>query len=118
MREANGRLGVRLDSNEIRAPVEAFATAWMVSAVAAALWIALLAVRGRLSRPEQDMALMVAVGLVANAAIFGGLSAPADRYQARVIWLVPALAAVFWLSRRSADSAGPPYSGSDSGRSP
>jgi hypothetical protein len=39
-------------------------------------------------------------GLVANAAIFGGLSAPVDRYQARVIWIIPMLAALFWLVRR------------------
>jgi hypothetical protein len=37
---------------------------------------------------------------MANAAIFGGLSAPVDRYQMRVIWIVPMVAALFWLSRR------------------
>lgn len=106
VREPDGRLGVRLDSDRGRSVIEAFAFVWGLSAFAAALWIAAWAVRGRLSRPEQDMALMVAVGLVANAAIFGGLSAPADRYQARILWLVPALAALFWLSRRSADHRG------------
>jgi hypothetical protein len=40
------------------------------------------------------------VSLMANAAVFGGLSAPADRYQMRVIWIVPMVAALFWLARQ------------------
>jgi hypothetical protein len=45
---------------------------------------------------------VVVVGLAANATIFGGLSAPVDRYQMRVIWIVPMIAALFWLARRNA----------------
>jgi hypothetical protein len=100
-----GRLEVRLAPDAGRAAIDGFAMLWAASAIAAALWIAALAVRGRLARSEQDMAVIVAVGLVANAAIFGGLSAPVDRYQARIIWLVPALAAAFWLSRRGSAPA-------------
>jgi hypothetical protein len=33
--------------------------------------------------------LTIAVGLMLNALIFGGLSAPVERYQARIAWLVP-----------------------------
>lgn len=40
-------------------------------------------------------------GLFFNAAIFGGLSAPVDRYQSRVAWVFPALALVCWLNRRN-----------------
>jgi hypothetical protein len=49
---------------------------------------------------ERSLLFVAIAGLVANAAIFGGLSAPVDRYQARVIWIIPMLAALFWLVRR------------------
>lgn len=58
--------------------------------------------RLRVGDHERALLLVAVVGLAANAAIFGGLSAPVDRYQARVIWIVPLLAALFWLSRRQA----------------
>lgn len=53
----------------------------------------------RVGDRERALLFVAVVGLGANAAIFGGLSAPVDRYQARVIWIVPLLAALFWLSR-------------------
>ena len=39
---------------------------------------------------ERRVILAMVLGLVCNAVVFGGLSAPVDRYQARVVWLVPA----------------------------
>ncbi len=48
------------------------------------------------------MLLVAVAGLAINAAIFGGLSVPVDRYQGRVVWIVPVLAALFWLTRRNA----------------
>lgn len=41
-----------------------------------------------MTRPMRGMVLMGGLGLLANAAICGGLSVPTDRYQGRVIWLV------------------------------
>ena len=49
---------------------------------------------------ERSMLFIVMVSLMTNAAVFGGLSAPVDRYQMRVIWIVPMVAALFWLSRQ------------------
>lgn len=46
--------------------------------------------------------LVILATLVANAFIFGGLSEPADRYQTRLVWVVPVLTAVFWLRRKKA----------------
>jgi uncharacterized membrane protein YtjA (UPF0391 family) len=68
-----------------------------------ALAILGFALRDRLSAMPDERALLfvVIIGLVANAFIFGGLSAPADRYQARVIWLVPLLALLYVLNRRT-----------------
>jgi hypothetical protein len=48
---------------------------------------------------ERDLICVALAGLAANAAIFGGLSAPVDRYQARVIWILPLLALLFVLHR-------------------
>lgn len=62
---------------------------------AGAAALAVLLLSGRLGRDEREVLAMVVLGLVINAAIFGGLSAPVDRYQSRVIWLLPALAAIF-----------------------
>ena len=53
--------------------------------------------------PREHLALVVFVGLgiIGNAAICGILSSPADRYQSRVIWLLPLLAAASVIARMS-----------------
>lgn len=56
--------------------------------------------RDGLTVVELSMLAVLCVGLLANAAIFGGLSAPVDRYQARLAWLIPAFALVLWLRHR------------------
>jgi hypothetical protein len=45
-------------------------------------------------------AVILIGGVVANAAVTGILSTPHDRYQARVIWLIPLLAMIVLLRRR------------------
>jgi hypothetical protein len=45
----------------------------------------------------------VALGIVANAAIAGGLSKPHARYQARIVWLLPAAAVLLLLPRAPAE---------------
>jgi uncharacterized ion transporter superfamily protein YfcC len=74
----------------------------LAALIAATLLILLYARRDRLGvgRREREMLFMAVAGLAINAAIFGGLSVPVDRYQGRVIWIIPALAALFWLERR------------------
>ncbi|WOI56628.1 hypothetical protein [Palleronia sp. LCG004] len=63
-----------------------------------ALWLAL----ARIYTREEALALAVCLaGILGNAAIFGGLSAPVDRYQSRLVWVVPALALLAW-SRHAA----------------
>ena len=54
--------------------------------------------RRRLIAAEKAVLAVAAVGLLANAAICGALSGLTDRYQARVVWLIPALA-LFILAR-------------------
>jgi hypothetical protein len=56
-------------------------------------------------RPEDraiSVYLVILATLVTNAFIFGGLSEPADRYQTRLVWVIPVLTAVFWLRRKKA----------------
>jgi formate/nitrite transporter FocA (FNT family) len=44
------------------------------------------------SKHEQTFAGLVVAGVLANAIVCGALASPADRFQARVIWLIPLLA--------------------------
>jgi len=60
----------------------------------AALFLAALAMTGRLSRRNALQLVVFILGILVNALIFGGLSSPADRYQSRLIWLLPALATI------------------------
>jgi hypothetical protein len=46
-----------------------------------------LAFTRRWSLPEVALALLLVAAVVGNAAITGGLSGPADRYQSRLLWL-------------------------------
>jgi hypothetical protein len=67
----------------------------------AAVVTAGLAWAGGTLRQGASWALGLCVcGILINAMIFGGLSAPVDRYQSRVLWVFPALALVFWLDNR------------------
>ena len=66
------------------------------SLVAIALCGALLG-RAR-SRRLTALAVLVLAALLANAAITGAIAEIEDRYQARVIWLVPLLATIVVLS--------------------
>jgi hypothetical protein len=64
----------------------------------------ILTVTGQLTARQRRIFIAVCFGLFVNAAVFGGLSAPVDRYQARAMWLIPALLVVViarYLSERS-----------------
>jgi hypothetical protein len=51
----------------------------------------------RLSRRMAGLSLLIAATIIGNAFITGVLSEPLDRYQCRVIWLVPLLAGLLLL---------------------
>ncbi len=65
-----------------------------------ALVLLFLALRGRLTRGQAELLGVTVLGLALNAAIFGGLSAPVDRYESRIAWLLPALAVIFLAELR------------------
>jgi hypothetical protein len=91
-----------LDSDRSRAGLDAVGGAHLAALIAATGLILLYAWRDGLGagRREREILFVAVAGLAINAAIFGGLSVPVDRYQGRVIWIIPVLAALFWLERR------------------
>jgi len=97
-----GELKSSFDRDRGRALIEAFGVTHAASVAFAILALALMARSDglRVGEREREVLLVVAFGLLANAAIFGALSAPTDRYQSRVVWILPALVALFWLERR------------------
>jgi hypothetical protein len=78
----------------------------VLSYAATAIALIVLATRS-LRRPAPPIALFVLAGVALNAVVCGVLSGPHDRYQARVIWLVPLLAAGLALGRAPELSAAP-----------
>jgi hypothetical protein len=68
--------------------------------------LSLISLRRRLTSSEKAAIAVAAAGLLVNAAVCGALSGVTDRYQARVAWIVPALAfmilARLWGERRAA----------------
>ncbi|MET4898265.1 hypothetical protein RN629_14060 [Sphingomonadaceae bacterium jetA1] len=55
--------------------------------------------------PLLGLMALVAATLLLNAAVTGALSGPDDRYQSRVLWLLPLVAIRFLLEWRSAQKA-------------
>ena len=110
---------LEFDRDRLKAVLGAFGTVGAVTFWAGLVVLSGLGLRDgwRGTAREREVLVVVAVGLVANAAIFGGLSAPADRYQARIAWIVPALAAVWVLARmRGGEVAGKGARHSESAR--
>lgn len=58
---------------------------------------------GALTSAQVSTVFVVFFGVLLNALIFGGLSAPVDRYQSRVVWVLPVLSVLYlasYLSKR------------------
>jgi hypothetical protein len=78
---------------------------WTIVASLAAIAVLIPILWRRHSPRLAGLTLVVAATVVANAGVTGVLSVVDDRYQCRVIWLVPLLAAIFfldWLEQRKA----------------
>ncbi|WP_158284639.1 hypothetical protein [Azospirillum sp. TSO35-2] len=61
--------------------------------------------RGRIDERVKALLSVIGLGLMLNAAVTGGLSAVHDRYQNRVIWLIPFAAMVVLATARSRDAS-------------
>ncbi|GMG82235.1 hypothetical protein LNKW23_14480 [Paralimibaculum aggregatum] len=105
--DAAGRPQLEIDRARGRGLLAAYDVVLPLSVLAGLGMIGRMALRDGLRAGPHERALLavVTVGLLANGAIFGGLSAPVDRYQTRLAWLLPALAALFWLARRRREGA-------------
>ncbi len=71
-------------------------------------WLSLAGGARKLPAGARGFAAMVVLGILANAFVTGALSQPADRYGARVIWLLPFLAALLWQLRPTAATPAAP----------
>ena len=98
--------------------LDATAANYVYSAIVvlSAAGLLLLALRERPDPGLAEFFLVVAVALVVNAAAAGALSVVADRYQARLVWLVPLAFAFSLLAHRRrsvspADAAVRPFTG-------
>ena len=92
VRRADGDLAFEKDS---KPPIALAGAADMLSRLSAGLALVWLLLGLAAATPERRaMALFILAGLVANAAVCAILSGASDRYQARVIWLLPLAAAV------------------------
>lgn len=47
----------------------------------------------------REIAIIIVLGVVINALICGALASPYGRFQARIVWLIPLLAAFVWTER-------------------
>lgn len=99
-RQGGGRIAGDAALLSVMSDVSAVAA--LVSALALAAAIGSV---GRTARPWPGLSPLLWVcavavaGLILNAAICGALASPYDRFQSRVILLLPALAAVLWAAR-------------------
>ncbi len=97
---ADGKLRFGTTGHD-RAGLEELDRVHAIVVVLSLLIIVAFVLKDRLrARPdERGLFFILLAGLLANAAIFGGLSVPVDRYQARIIWLLPLLAILFVINR-------------------
>ena len=65
-----------------------------VYAVSVVVLVVLMLWPGRLSAQARVFALFIIAGIIANAFVCGAISQPADRYGARIVWLLPFAAAL------------------------
>lgn len=65
-----------------------------------AVILALILLPRRVPGEVKALAIMVLLGILANALVCGGISQPSTRYGARVIWLLPLMATIMVIFAR------------------
>jgi hypothetical protein len=98
--DAGRSFGVKTEFQPLRPYRDAISTVQTITFAIALIGLLAIFVINPKNSPQRHIVLIVFLGLLSNAAIFGGLSAPADRYQARLTWLVPFLAMLLFLERK------------------
>jgi len=88
-----------------------FAAITAIVVVLAAVFVAFLLLKRRKIRQQPSLLLFilaVVAGICCNALFCGTLSTPHDRYQARVVWLMPVTAAILAISVFGKSTIPPP----------
>ena len=97
--EGHRDIDIALDRISKDAPIRALEWAQWGAVAAGLAGLAVALARG--GPGVWPAALLLALGLLTNAAVCGGLSAPADRYQGRIIWVLVLLGLALALRRPS-----------------
>lgn len=102
-----GSLGDSLDHGRLTAHTDWLALVdplqKVVYGVSLILILILMVWPGAINRRTRLYLIVICLGILANALVCGGVSQPATRYGARVIWLLPlsaTIAVVVWLKLR------------------
>ena len=82
--------GEKLQSVYGQSLLDAFDPVGKWSALVSTVLVVLLMYSRVCTAADRRLVIAVFLGLLCNAIVFGDLSAPVDRYQARVVWLIPA----------------------------
>lgn len=99
--EAPGFMAGRQQQDELQPILKSIRVPHTVTAVAAILYLLVVALRGRSGpRPGVELSEFVLAALLVNAAVCGVLSGPAHRYGSRIVW-VAVLAAMLILAVRT-----------------
>ena len=96
------RLGILADSGQLARDRSWIGTADTIHStiylVSFVIVVGLLLWPGRIAPSLKVFALFLLIGIAVNAVVCGGISQPANRYGARVMWLLPFTAALLLLS--------------------
>lgn len=84
----------RTADNEADAVLRVFDWITPIATAMAFLVLAWRMATGRTQHFLTEAIVVILLAMIVNAAVFGGLSAPVDRYQSRIAWLIPALLAL------------------------
>lgn len=104
--------GRRISSNAENQPLQPYLSdvglVQRMVYLAAFVYLLILAFNPSSKGLHRPSIVIIAVGILVNAAVFGGLSAPTDRYGARVAWLAVLAALAFTAERRAGKVASSP----------
>lgn len=83
-------------------PFTVVQSVWYAVTGLALIW---LLVRSNAPREMKGFAILLILGVLVNAFVCGGISQPATRYGARIVWLIPLAATLLFLFRREGASS-------------
>ena len=104
--EIEGPIDMEMELERVPRSSPVWTIEWVQLAAVAAGTVGLAVALWRGGPGVRPAIVLLLLGLVANAGVCGGLSAPADRYQGRLIWTLVLLGLAFALRRDARAVAG------------